>query len=740
LNNNISFLILDQGSLEVLDTALIDRQWFEEFKIPKNLKKIKRVHLGKTLFILHEDCNEDSPLLIIDLKEVEISNENKRAAELFQRIIRVALHCFNREVSIPSSWGSYKSGSIISIFCSNSYEVVRKRIYFETNLSGVSEASVYAFSVSEKAEAHSELDYNKSKFRLAIKNYEEAALTDAPILEHVQNFGIVLSDSLGTQVSGLASLDIWYSQKITAEQKAFIDHPLTSPVRLKGAAGTGKTQSIAIKCLVDLAKLEEKKQPAKLAVITHSWALAHEIIRGMMEAMDPKQSWMQFKYASIWFGTLYELAEEWMSYNSKGLQPLSSDGREGRGLQKILIEDAVKEIESQTSFGSRLTKCSDTFAELVRNHGLRDQLVEELMNEFACIIDAENISLGSEAGESYLSRKRDPWNWELPIEMDRQLVLEIHQSYIRELEQSNFLSMDQMMADFNRYLLTHGWRQLRESNGFDAIFVDEYHYFNRSECMSMHHLLKSNAGENGKKPIFMAYDLKQGPNDVALTHSSSSTQNFMATRAGSSELVELTKVFRSTPEIMDFMRDIDGSHPTLNMEMDWSPLPTETLSENGAKPILLQYNNDIALVDNVSILVKKAIAGLDGGGRDVAVLCMNERLFDIYRDASRINDFALPITSREQMKELRYARRKCVFSMPEYIAGLQFDTVVIIHADEKQYNNDIAGPNALRRFVSRFYLAATRAKKNLIVCSSNERGGPSSILAGAISAGSISVS
>jgi hypothetical protein len=45
--------------------------------------------------------------------------------------------------------------------------------------------------------------------------------------------------------------------------------------------------------------------------------------------------------------------------------------------------------------------------------------------------------------------------------------------------------MDQMIADFNRYLLTHEWRQLREKLGYDLVFIDEFHYFNRAERMLM---------------------------------------------------------------------------------------------------------------------------------------------------------------------------------------------------------------------------------------------------------------
>lgn len=735
----LRFLLLDRTALETIDAALIDREWFKDFNLPENSSKIKRVIIGDSVHIIHEGCDERSSLLVLDLEALRLTDKNKNASENFGRIVRIALHYFDREVSIPSKWGPYRNGSTISVYAETAAKKSDRRIFLEINPSERQGPTVFAYSTIDDIEEQPDVGYNAVTFLKAIKGYGEAALAEVAPTQQAGNFGIILSNSLGTQLSGLASLDEWYNSRVTSEQRAFIDHPLTSPVRLRGAAGTGKTQSIAIKCLVDLGRLEAAGRPAKLAVITHSWALAHEVIRGMMEAMDPTKKWTEYKHATLWFGTLYELAQEWMSYESKGLQPLSSDGREGREIQKVLIEDAVASLKSEVSFRSRVEKCSPEFRQWITDDARYPYFIDELMNEFACIIDAENIRLGTESADGYIKRRRDPWNWNIPNEMDRRFILEIHQKYSIFLEKERYLSMDQMIADFNRYLLTHGWRQLRDENGFDALFIDEYHYFNRAECMSMHNLLKSSAGIDGKKPIFMAYDLKQGPNDVAVMHSSSNMQNFIATRAGTSDLVELTKVFRSTPEIMEFMKDVDGSHPTMNYELDWSPIVAESSVEHGNKPKLLQFATDVDLIDGVFKLAKKAVSEEEFGGRDVAVLCMNERLFDVYREAGRIRDFALPITSREQMKELNYARRKCIFSMPEYMAGLQFQTVFMIHVDESEYHGELSGPNALRRFVSRFYLGATRAKQNLIVATSKERGGPSSILSGGIASGSLRV-
>ena len=121
----------------------------------------------------------------------------------------------------------------------------------------------------------------------------------------------------------------------------------------------------------------------------------------------------------------------------------------------------------------------------------------------------------------------------------------------------------------------------------------------------------------------------------------------------------------------------------------------------------------------------------------MAVLCLNEDLFDRYREASRIEGKFVPVTSREDLRELRYARTRCVFSMPEYVAGLQFDTVFLIHADKADMADRHTSPGARRRYVSRVYLGASRASRQLFIASSSERDGPSEILTGPLRNGSL---
>lgn len=731
-------LAIDEYALDALDAALIDNDWFRDFSLPTDEKKLRRVVIDDIIYLLSDKADENCGLLIINLIDTQILRPDRRPRYPFERIVRVGLHHFRPEVAIPIHWQTFHSGSLLSIYAENITKQSEERIFFEQEPDDRDgQENIYAFASAAGVFDFSKISADYKLYRRVVSKYIDALLTDSISPQDGGNYGIVLSKPLGAQIGGAISLKEWVEKKITPQQRDFIERPLDSPVRLKGAAGTGKTQSIAIKVLADLEKLEKQKIGARIAVLTHSSALAHDVIRGMMFAMDQRESWSSYKYASLWIGTLYELAKEILQYEKKGLTPLSLDGREGRELQRMLVEDAVESVVKTPEF--RLVGAKDlstTLSDMVKSQN-RTGLYDIILNEFSAVIDAENILKGTDEAKRYCSGTRELWQISLS-HTDREFILDVHEKYTRLLNSQRILSMDQMIADFNRYCLSHEWRQLKDSKGFNAVFVDEYHYFNRAESMALHNIFKDSAPKDGKLPLFMAYDLKQGPDDVALSAGGrNGSLNFLASKAGRSELVELTEVFRSTPQIAEFLMHLDGAFPAMDLEGQWMPYGAKSNQDDGAKPQLLRYAGDTQLIDDVFARAERRVAELREGGRQVAVLCMNEKKFDLYRDAGRIKNKFISITSRDEMSELKYAKKKCVFSMPEFVAGLQFDTVFLIHVDENDFDliGDSIGHH--RRYISRCYLGASRASKNLLVAASNERGGESRILAGAIAEGTL---
>lgn len=719
----ISAVVIDKKAIRILDRGFVEDIWFRKFEVPQNTDGLRRVQSGDIVYLLSEDAELESGYLVINTEIFANTVGLAKPRIAFDRVIRVALRHFERGIAIPIQWQPYHMGSRLSVYGQSSRNV-RQRIYFDQ--APDVDGNLYAFAVTENPEDLASVPEDRALFERAMDGLCDALLTEPSAPPPVGNFGVLLSEPLGVRLSSSGTLQEWYDQRLNREQRKFVDQPHDGPVRLRGAAGTGKTQSMAVKCLRDL--YADADGDKTFAFLTHSSALAHTVVRSMLHALDPTERWSSLKTPSgqsrLWIGTIYELAQEKLGYEKKGLRPLSLDGRDGRDYQRMLIEQAIRAVVQEPRIVLDLfPRCQDLEKRL-RNFAEDVSLVDELMNEFACVLDLDSIKKGTQEAHRYARGSRDAWQMVLPTEAHRYVVLEIHEVYRTLLMAEKMLGLDQMVADFARYLGTHEWTALRERDGFDLVFVDEYHYFTRVEAMLLHNLFKSRAQVTGRWPLLMAYDIKQGSSDVAI---SGGMEKFRNPGVGESVLNELKQVYRSTPQITDFLRDIDASFPAIDLEGEYATYVAESQQGDGETPTLAVYDTDIKLVDSVFDQATRQARSIDGGGSQVAVLCLNETLFDKIRVAGRVQEKFVAITTREDLKELRYAKNKCVFSMPEYVAGLQFHTVFLIHADSADYDEG-QGQGARRRYVSRVYLGASRATQRVFINSSQEHGGPSQLL------------
>lgn len=724
MTTTISALVINQKAINILDRAFVEDAWLNKFEVPQNTDGLRRVESKGIVYLLSEDADLDDGYLVINTAVFAPSIGLHKPRTAFERVIRVALRHFDRGIAIPIQWQPYHAGSRLSVFAQSSRDT-QQRVYFDQSPDGT--GNLYAFALTSNPEDMVGVPEDNTLYLRAMEGICDALLADSPAPPPVGNFGVLLSEPLGVRLASEGTLLEWYDQRLNSEQRAFVDQPHDRPVRLRGAAGTGKTQSMVVKCLRDL--YADADGDKTFAFLTHSSALAHTAVRGMLHALDPTERWMSLKTPSgqpkLWIGTIYELAQEKLGYEKKGLRPLSLDGRDGREYQRILIDQAIDQIVRDPRIVLDLFPGCPDFQERLRNRAEDPSLIDELMNEFACVLDLEAIKKGTHEAHRYARGSREPWQMVLPSESHRIVVLEIHDIYRALLVAAKMMGMDQMIADFGRYLGSNEWGALRERDGFDLVFVDEYHYFTRIEAMLLHNLFKTRAQVGGRWPLLMAYDIKQSSNDVAI---SGGIEKFRNPGVGESVLTELKQVYRSTPQITAFLRDLDASFPAMDLEGEYATYVGKSLQDDGETPTLTVYETDIKLVDTVFEQAVRTARDINGGGSQVAVLCLNEALFDKIRVAGRVRDKFVAITTREDLKELRYAKNKCVFSMPEFVAGLQFHTVFLIHADSADYDEG-QGQGTRRRYVSRVYLGASRAAHKILLSSSREHGGPSQLLA-----------
>lgn len=733
-------IVFTKNALFHLSQFSITKEWFKGFDLPENIENIKRVNIDEVLYIMDANAEDDhQPLIIVNNYGQHrcFRGNDDLNTNILERIITVARSIYTHSVSIPESWRAYHADSLLSIMASPGKNQ-KVRLHFDSYPQ--KNHDLFVFARTDMAIEFNRLTRHEEVYQLAREKFTDAILAphqpaNTPIPKNSR--GITLSQRLPQGFVQGATLEEWYKSKLTKDQLSFVDKPYDGPVRLKGVAGTGKTLSLVIKFIKDAVSFKKENKPFKMGFITHSGASV-DLVSSIGESLDSEGIlYGDDKSYQLEIKTLYTLAHEHLRFDLDELIPLSLDGQEGRQLQYELIQSVLIEMCKSEIVRMQYEDLTHSIKEswygTEKSGGKK--FIFEIMNEFASVLDGEGIRAGEEKGVSYIKGSksaRQSWLMPLPTEIDRKFILEVHRRYRKLLGEMKALSVDQMIVDFNSFLDSNRWDRVRERIGYDAIFVDELHLFTSIERKTLHKLIKTATSDDGtpkRPPIFMAYDIKQSPSDSFIEYGDCKTNLFVASnKLQNAELVKLVKVFRYTPQIVDFLSDLDASFPTILQE-DWEEYGGEASLNNGPSPMLVTYKEDANLIEQVFLHAEKAAKNIVGGGRRVAVLCVSEEKFNehIIDFASKNQRPFLAITNREELANLRHLRKKFVFSRPEYVAGLQFDTVFLIYVDAEEAPQK-ASDGVRRRFVSNVYLGASRAERLLKIAVSATRGGASDIL------------
>lgn len=741
-------IAIDLSALDRLQAGVdFDIEWFKSWSEDVLPEGVTRVSIAETTYFLGPEAEADSTLLVIDVRETSglfSLIAAKHRPEAFLRLVRLgrSWQSVGRQ-PLPMSWATYHAGSLVSFRSNSGASGEHARIEVDQNPRGT--AHVYAYKLDQaKRDLHSiSVDYEV--FEAAVSGFEDAViemLSRPKEPKHNDSTKVVLPE-LSNRVTLGRSLNDWLNGQLTQKQMDFVSVPLNKSIRLVGAAGTGKTLSLVAKCIVEFRQRVNEEPGYRCLFLTHSQSTV-ELITQAISSMDHDGILAQSPSSFLKICTLQELANEAMKYDLHGLDPLSADGLEGRSMQLEAIEAQIERIQ-RGDWVVYKDKCSEGFRLGMTSHrgtpAFRSFAIE-VMNEIACVLEADGVRQSAERRDKYLNEPRKSWMMPLTKSEDRLVLLLIYDRFRGFLMEMGVIGNDQMVADYLGFLDSNRWDNIRGREGFDAVFVDELHLFNRQERMTLHHLMRN---ASRAPVVVMAYDSKQSVRDTfyGLTDVTGGVAGLSRDmRLGETKRFELTEGFRYTPEIARVLEWIDQTFPAAGISeelgFDWRPIVLGSMNEGGERPILVQARRSNDIYTCVFPRARKAAISLQKGKR-VAVLCASEALFKRYAEAGEYRDYFLAITDREQISSLRHAGKRFVFSMPDFVSGIQFDTVFLIEANDGEVENGPYSTGALRRFVSTLYLGASRAEKVLEIYSSEDRGGPSRVLRHAVNNGALDV-
>jgi hypothetical protein len=521
------------------------------------------------------------------------------------------------------------------------------------------------------------------------------------------------------------TMEEWYESHLTVAQRRVVDFQEEGCVRVYGSPGTGKTLTLVMKCLRDLGQAVAKGADTRALFLTHSLTTAEDI-KNLVLNLEKERGldWMTEDPPRLVVTTLYTLANDQQRYDLDGLTAVSLDGHEGQERQAVILNDVIESYRRR-DWIARRSACSQPFVAYMESQPgslERRFFLWALLNEFACVLDADGIRSSKDARARYLKEARKGWMMTLSETAEREVVLSLYDAFRQFLRDERMIGGDQMISDYLTHLDSFRWEATRSRQGFDMVFVDELHLFNRQERMTLRHLLRST--ESIPK-VYMAYDPKQSPRDTFLNLPSENAERldiWRSVNVGRIEGVELQEVFRFTPQISRALASIDDSFPGQDLDEDWPKYGGRSQLEDGQVPTVSILPTDRDVYSFTFKRARDLQRDLGKTRRRVAVLCVSQDLFSQFLANHEFQDSFIPITSREFSPGTIQGTRKFVFSMPEFVAGRQFDTVLLVGMNQNETPSGPFGMAAVRKFVSQVYLGASRAERCLEFYASKDGG------------------
>jgi hypothetical protein len=197
--------------------------------------------------------------------------------------------------------------------------------------------------------------------------------------------------------------------------------------------------------------------------------------------------------------------------------------------------------------------------------------------------------------------------------------------------------------------------------------------------------------------------------------------------------VDIPTVHRSSPQILELVKHIHLEYANLNLDDDWdySISEVESLATPGPKPSLFVSDTladeEVAIYNAVTQTYSQAHAGAQ-----LAIAFIDEEAYRRYaplveRIGSSGRYRVISITSREDVGLLQYQNKGIVVGPAEYLAGLQFDTVLIAGLPEMSQKAPNQGVRR-RGALSLLYLAVSRAAREVRIFTNEDGGGVPEVL------------
>lgn len=684
---------------------------------------VKKAENGIILSTL--SLNKDK-VLLFDLTTFKGFQEEKKdlrkIAAIFQKVIRFAVKYFDNlplsqnEIYIKDSHDALvypyqyiRSSDVPKV-------VVDRNSSRETQRKSINYLTAYSYDKGEH------IDFNKAILEKAVKDLTSTYPTDLQFKDKRNSKDVALAvtdlSSIELSVSSKIGFENWLTY-LTNNQRNFIDRDIDGPERLEGAAGTGKTLTLALRVINTLLKAEKNNKLINIIFFTHSNSTKEMILDIMNNNCINYERFIETDEGrpaqSVLVSTLQEWCASHLGINDlQENEYLDKDAENSKVYQLLYIETAWSSIHN--SFWKLFQpKLSGSFVNFV-NHTSPSILYELLQKEFSEIIKGQSKS----SLEKYLMIERPKYSIPLENETDKRFIFQVFSSYQESLSKIGQFDSDDIVLSALGQIDSPIWNRRRLTEGYDVCFIDETHLFNLNEISIFHFVNKTDKRNN----IIFSIDRSQSLGNY------NQADMLIAIDANGNKLTEKTDkystVFRSSIDIVNLAYSVLSSGASLFTTLE-NPLEkvnyTFTSSEERKcqKPMY-------KLMLTVEDMIKNAFDWAHDycintkcqRSKILFVTTDNQILQDLIKYAGKQNKPHVILKSRADLINIRQAinDNKFVFSAIDYVGGLEFDAVVIIGVDKNRVppKSSNQGSHIINyTWYNRIYVAITRAKYAILI-------------------------
>jgi hypothetical protein len=492
---------------------------------------------------------------------------------------------------------------------------------------------------------------------------------------------------------------------LTNAQKAIVESRLIDmqPVRIIGAAGSGKTLIMMLLALRRLTEAEQAGTPLRISYMVHNEAMKNAAFMRFMTL--GAERFLRGTDRILTLTTLLGYSRQVLGLDETPV--IHSDAYESKRFQREFVEESFAEVlERRKSDAAE----GPILCQVEASDELRFVIVDLVADEISTAIKGQGLSKDRRRyveSERRLSRLHGTLT-----RTERDIVFEVFEAYHNKVfEELEVLDCDDIAVSLLSRLRTPIWDMKRRKQGSDFVFVDEAHLFNENE-RRLFPLMT--CGTAGHVAAVLAMDEAQQtralsmPGFGLLGFDSLANETLKSIHRSALPIVKLAFfVIQHTtdlfgPDFPDFTNATTAAAPAEN-DLAERPRVVVAGRESRFEKFVLKQ---------VRALRKLNI-------RQIGVVCHAERYWKGL--LAELGGSQLPFIQLEQRGERIQANGPIVaLSRPEAVGGQEFDAVVCVGLEQGLVPPRVEGNAALASAVEQqalreMYLAFTRARYQVVV-------------------------